>query len=224
MPRFACANWRPISTNTGGHCSPLGVLMHQQVGYGSLFGFFNNPASQVSAHFWVARAGTIEQYVDTSTVAWHAKQLNTSYCGIEFEGYPTDAITDAQVAAGGRILAEGARVHGWPLVLANAAGQRGFGYHRMPGGVNTACPSDLRLARRPDMLNAAGGAAPVPTEEDELTVLVQAPNGGWTVVNLAEGTYKGISTPGLLDWYGKCGVKRVERPADWSRLKQVGTI
>lgn len=137
-----------------------GVLMHQQVGYGSLFGFFNNPASQVSAHFWIPRSGRAEQYVDSTRVAWHARQLNVEWCGVECEGMPTDPITDSQVEQFGAILAEGARRHGWPIKLAANAGDTGLGYHRMPGGVNTACPSDLRLSRRPDIVAAAGGATP----------------------------------------------------------------
>ena len=137
-----------------------GVLMHQQVGYGSLHGFFSNPASEVSAHFWISRAGVVEQYVDTSTVAWHARQLNTQWCGIEFEGMPTDPITEGQIAAGGRVLAEGARVHGWLLRKAESSSEHGFGYHRMPGGVNTACPSDLRLGARDAILAAAMGGEP----------------------------------------------------------------
>lgn len=164
MPIYRCANWRPIVNNVGGWMdSTLGVLMHQQVGYGSLFGFFNNPISQVSAHFWVSQSGTIEQYVDTTRVAWHAMQLNGSYCGIEFEGMPDDPLTAEQISAGGKILAEGHTADRWPLVLCNAAGQRGFGYHRMPGGVATACPSELRLSARQACLDAALGVSIPPT-------------------------------------------------------------
>jgi hypothetical protein len=133
--------------------------MHQQVGYGSLFGFFNNPASKVSAHFWIGRDGTAEQYVDTAVVAWHAKQANGAWCGVEFEGYPTEALTPGQIDAGGALYAEGARVHRWPLQLAEREADRGFGYHRM--AVATACPSDLRLAARPAILAIAAGGVPV---------------------------------------------------------------
>lgn len=172
MPQFTCATWRPIGTNIGGQMGRhRGVLMHQQVGYGSLFGYFNNPAAQVSAHFWISRSGVVEQYVDSSRVAWHARQLNGEWCGVECEGMPTDPLTDAQVGRFGEILAEGHRRHGWPLQLANSASGTGLGYHRMPGGVNTACPSDLRLSRRPEIVAAAGGSssggsAPADTWED----------------------------------------------------------
>lgn len=160
MAIFDCATWRPVVNHGGPMADEWGVVMHQQVSYGSLFGYFNDPASQVSAHFWVSQSGTIEQYVDSETVAWHGLILNLNYCGIEFEGMPTDAITPAQVDAGGLILAEGNRRHGWPFLEADANGQRGFGYHRM--AVATACPSDLRLSARPAILAAAQGPAPGP--------------------------------------------------------------
>jgi hypothetical protein len=169
MPRYASCIWRPITNNIGGQMSGRrGLLMHQQVGYGSLAGFFQNPASKVSAHFWVGRDGTCEQYVDSRVTAWHATSLNGAWCGVEFEGYPTEPLTDAQIAGGGRIYAEGMRVDGWPARLTDDPNGSGFGFHRM-GGVNkTACPSDLRLAARPAILAAAGGgsgsapAAPAP--------------------------------------------------------------
>jgi hypothetical protein len=164
MARFASCEWRPIANNIGGRMGAVrGLLMHQQVGYGSLFGFFNNPASKVSAHFWVGRDGRREQYVDSAVVAWHATSLNGEWTGVEFEGYPTEPLTPAQVDSGGVIYAEGVKVHGWPLATTEGPGQAGFGYHRMAGINKTACPSDLRLASRPAILAAAGGRpAPAP--------------------------------------------------------------
>jgi hypothetical protein len=72
-------------------------------------------------------------------------------------------MTEAMIAGLARIYAEGARRHGWPNALCNSAGQKGFGYHRMPGGVNTACPCDVRLAQRPEILRRAFGGAATPT-------------------------------------------------------------
>jgi hypothetical protein len=184
VSQFDCAVWRPIGANTGGALGPIGVLMHQQVGYGSLYGFFGNPANEVSAHFWIARSGLIEQYVDSNVIAWHAMHLNGAYCGIEFEGMPEDPITDAQVASGGEVLAEGYRRHGWPLVLVDAAYGAGFGYHRMEGGVNTACPSDLRLSARSAMLAEAGAPSSAPTPQLEGHNMIASTSTGegyWTV-------------------------------------------
>ena len=157
MARFTCATYRPVVNHGGPMLNEWGLVMHQQVGYGSLYSYFNDPRSQVSAHFWISQAGAIEQYVDSQTQAWHGLVLNLDYCGVEFEGMPDQALTPAQVASGGTLYKEGHDRHGWPLQLANANGQLGFGYHRM--AVATACPSDLRLASRPAILAAA---APVP--------------------------------------------------------------
>lgn len=163
MARFACATWRPISVNYGGRMSAnLGLVLHHQGGNGGLYGWFNNPAAKVSAHFWVGKGGQIEQYVDSSTVAWHGKSLNSRYVAVETEGCapgnPNEPLTQAQINACARIYAEGARVHGWRNALANSDGQAGFGYHRM--AVQTACPNDARLSKRPEILRIAFGSTP----------------------------------------------------------------
>jgi hypothetical protein len=164
--------------------------MHQQVGNGSLHGYFSNPANEVSAHFWVAKDGTVEQYVDSSAVAWHAKHLNVTYCGTECEGYPDEALTPAQCDGFAAIMAEGAARHGWALRLADAAGQPGLGYHRMPGGVNTACPSQLRVDQRALILELAqtGGAAPPTTQPTRrkgrnMIAATSTGNGYWTTTS-----------------------------------------
>jgi len=172
VARFDCATWRPVGNHGGPMSAQLGLLLHHAVADGSLQYMFNNPSSQVSAHFWVALDGTVEQYVDSETVAWHAMQMNDTYCGVETEGCSdppyAEAMTEAMIDGLARIYAEGHRRHGWPLVTAEADGQAGFGYHRM--GVATACPCDTRLAMRPEILTRAGelvdsGRAPLPPPE-----------------------------------------------------------
>jgi hypothetical protein len=165
MARFSCATWRPISVNIGGNItSNLGLVLHHQAGNGSLYNFFNRSSSQVSAHFWVSKTGVIEQYVDTSRVAWHGKSLNSRYVGVETEGCPTspyaEPLTDAAIQALARIYREGRDKHGWVNALANKDGQKGFGYHRM--AVATGCPCDVRLNKRQAILNIAFGATPTP--------------------------------------------------------------
>lgn len=174
MARFSCAIWRPISTNIGGNIvNNLGLVLHHQAGNGSLYNFFNNPASQVSAHFWVSKTGVIEQYVDTTRVAWHGRSLNSYYIGVETEGCATspyaEPFTDAQIQALARIYSEGRDKHGWINALANTQGQKGFGYHRM--AVNTGCPCDVRLNKRQSILNIAFSVSPpkppAPTKEGD---------------------------------------------------------
>jgi N-acetylmuramoyl-L-alanine amidase len=173
MARFSCATWRPISVNIGGTISNnLGLILHHQAGNGSLFNFFNRSSSQVSAHFWVSKNGLIEQYVDTNRVAWHGRSLNSRYVGVETEGCPTnpwaEPMTSAMVNSLARLYAEGREKHGWTNALANADGQRGFGFHRM--AVATGCPCDVRLNRRQEILNIAfrtqSPPSPLPPEPE----------------------------------------------------------
>ena len=169
MPWFACATKKAISCNTGGVLSPnRGLILHHAVGNGSLYGVFNNPARKASTHFWVSQAGAIEQYVDTSVVAWANgnSQCNATYSSVETEGCVTapnaDPMSEAMVAALARLYAEGVQKHGWANALASAVGQPGFGFHRM--AYATGCPCDVRLNRRQEILNRAfgGSAAPAP--------------------------------------------------------------
>lgn len=190
MAIFDCANWRPISNNIGGSLGPnLGLILHHAVMNGSLWDFFNRPASQVSAHFWVAQDGTIEQYVDTSRAAWHAKQLNGRYCGVETEGCTdkynyAEPMSDAMVKSLANLYGEGNKRHGWPNAMANTDGDKGFGFHRM--AVQTACPCDTRLNRRQDILNRAFGGTPTPQpgwKGDEMIASTESGNGYWTTTH-----------------------------------------
>lgn len=165
MARFACATWRPISVNMGGNLGPnLGLVLHHQAGNGSLYKFFNSSSAGVSAHFWVSKTGLIEQYVDTSRVAWHGRSLNSRYVGVETEGCPTspyaEPMTEAMFEAMVRLYAEGAKVHGWANALASKDGQKGFGFHRM--AVATGCPCDVRLNRRQAILDRVFKGTPPP--------------------------------------------------------------
>lgn len=186
MPIFDCAEWRPISTNTGGSLGPnLGLILHHAIMNGSLYNFFNDPSSEVSAHFLAMKDGRLEQYVDTNKVAWHGKSLNSRYVGVETEGCAgspyAEPMTDAMVNALARLYAEGNRRHGWPFRLSNAEGQSGFGFHRM--AVNTACPCDVRLNMRQEILNRAQGHVPAPSTPEkgtEMIVSTGTNQGYWT--------------------------------------------
>jgi hypothetical protein len=149
-----------------------GLILHHAIANGSLYNWFNSPASGVSATFWVSQDGTIEQYVDSEIVAWHAMQMNDTYCGVETDGCSdppyADPMSDAMVEALARLYAEGHQRHGWPYVLAERDGQPGFGYHRM--GVATACPCDIRLNMRAEILTLAQhGTPPDNLEADNVT-------------------------------------------------------
>jgi hypothetical protein len=131
----------------------------------SLFNTFNN--GKVSTQFWVSLSGTIEQYLDSTMSAWAtgSDMGNMQYCSVETEGCTTSPyaqpMTDEMVSALARLYSEGNRRHGWKFALANSAGTEGFAYHRLFS--STACPCDIRVNRRQDILTLAQGIIPPPT-------------------------------------------------------------
>ena len=58
--------------------------------------WFQDPISQVSAHYVIGRDGTIVQMVRDGDKAWHAKNANIDSIGIEHSGEAGDQLTDAQ--------------------------------------------------------------------------------------------------------------------------------
>lgn len=92
--------YRNSPHRSGGTMNPRGIVIHYTQGkYDGAVGWFQNPASQVSAHFVVARDGRRVQMVplpdpdtegprDGRYKAWHCKGGNGIYFGIEHEyGY-----------------------------------------------------------------------------------------------------------------------------------------
>ncbi len=65
------------------------IVVHTMEGYyGGSQSWFQNPSSNVSAHYLLRSSdGEITQMVDDSDVAWHASCLNGSAIGLEHEGF-----------------------------------------------------------------------------------------------------------------------------------------
>jgi peptidoglycan hydrolase-like protein with peptidoglycan-binding domain len=167
MAWFDCAVHRPIQGGTSGPLTAQrGLVLHHAVATGSLFNTFNN--GKVSTQFWVSRSGTIEQYLDSTQSAWATGNNigNMQYNSVETEGCNVspyaEPMTPEMVDGLSRLYKEGNARHGWPFQLANSAGTNGFAYHRL--FYNTACPCDVRVDRRHDILILAqGGGTPTPT-------------------------------------------------------------
>lgn len=83
--------------------------------------WFANPASQVSAHFGIGKNGEAHQYVKEEDTAWHAGRIdapswklikpssvnpNLYTIGIEHEGKPGDAWTDAMKQSSAELIRE----------------------------------------------------------------------------------------------------------------------
>ena len=153
------AAYRPVVNQSAGMDAQLGLILHVQQGLNSPYGWFNNPSSQDSSTWWVSKTGVLEQYGDPITQhQWAQAAGNRSYQSVETEGYPAEALTDAQVQTLAHLYAWGHQALGWDLTLAEAPGQRGFGWHGMGGtawGGHLGCPGDLRRAQRQQILTLA---------------------------------------------------------------------
>jgi hypothetical protein len=155
--QYSGATWMPVgSANHGGAMTGhVGLVLHVCQGDGSQFGWFNNPKSEVSAHFWVSKTGQVEQYVDGNTEAYHAADANGTYNGVETEGFATDPLTDQQITSIAGIYQWGVKSYGWPKQLCDTVGGAGFAWHGLGGaawGGHNQCPGDPRKAQRADIL------------------------------------------------------------------------
>ena len=184
------AAWKPVGNHGGPMSAQLGLVLHVQEGNGGLSGWFNNPSSGASSTYWVSKAGALEQYVACETCAWAQASGNSTYQSVETEGFHTEPLTPAQEDTLAALYAWGAASFGWQNALAEAPGQRGFGWHGMGGsswGGHTGCPGDLRKPRRQPILDAAFGTGPTPNPA--------APGGG------SEDNMAVVTAPGRVDLF-----------------------
>lgn len=95
------------------------VIVHTYNGKGrSLFNYFNDPNSGVSAHYAVFLDGNLEQYVNEEDTAWHAGNLDANYdsIGIEHQdnGKPDDSVrTDELYQASIKLISDIYLRYGW---------------------------------------------------------------------------------------------------------------
>jgi hypothetical protein len=176
------AVWRPVHACTARRVAPeLGAVMHCQQGNNSPHDWFDRKGSKSSSTWWIAKDGRLEQYVDLATsYAWAQGSGNGMYHSIEFEGWVTEPLTEAQLDTAAALYAWGADTRGWAMKLAEAPGQTGFGWHGMgakSGWGHPDCPGDIRRPQRAVILARAARilhpTAPTPdtkkAEADDMT-------------------------------------------------------
>ncbi|WP_018502364.1 peptidoglycan recognition protein family protein [Parafrankia discariae] len=154
---------RPVRNTSGTMVEPTrGLIPHVQVGTGSLFGWFDNPASQVSAHLWLSKTGEFEQYVPFDRRAWAQAAGNPFWISVECEGYDSEDYTAIQIQRLGELFAWGMHEFGWRPEITDSPSGYGLGTHRMGGTAwgGHSCPGNPRANRRGDILAAALGASP----------------------------------------------------------------
>lgn len=155
---FPGATYRPVrfTGKTGPMAAdPAGWVLHVAEMNGSPWGVFDRSRigrRKVSTG-WVAKDGTVEQYVPATQRPWAQGAGNGRYHAWETEGYATEPLTASQVEA----LAEIHVWHGADDRLAEVPGERGIGTHYMggaPWGAHS-CPGSIRAAQRVAVLSAA---------------------------------------------------------------------
>jgi hypothetical protein len=98
---------------------PEYVIVHTYNGKGeSLYNWFNNPNSNVSAHYAIFKNGNIEQYVLDKDIAFHAGnwEANLYSIGIEHQddGNPGDSVrTNSLYESSAQLIASLFNTYGW---------------------------------------------------------------------------------------------------------------
>lgn len=112
------ASFTPSPNFWPGTNRPKYIVLHTTQSWGtSAIGWFQNPSSQVSAHYVVREDGTIVAMVHEENSAWHAGNVmrpstplytgvnpNLESIGIEIVGFATTQITFEQVDAVARLI------------------------------------------------------------------------------------------------------------------------
>lgn len=136
---------------------------------------FSEASWQASSHFGIGRDGSLDQFVDTANRAWAEAAGNAFYISIEHEGLTGQDLTPAQLDTHIRLTAwlRSLYVNPYPLVLAEAPGQPGLGWHGMGGvawGGHYLCPGDPIKARRADVITALlpSTVPPTPPQEEPM--------------------------------------------------------
>lgn len=199
------AVYRPVINHGGPVIAHSGLVIHVQVGNGSTYGQDMNPNSQVSDTFWCGKDGTLEQHIDTDFEGWTQMSGNSTFAGVECEGFPNEPMTPAQISTLGKLYAWGHITHGWLLQTCDHDGVGLTTHSFYPSGIpdpnwgNHPCPGDIRRAQVPEILAAAKALVnpppppqPIPHPGDEMYYVAMDPNKKQQWLLFPNGTKKWI--------------------------------
>jgi hypothetical protein len=120
------------------------LVLHRRGGHSTGGGsWYCNPLDALFSTFFIPLEGAPRQQIDDSLRAPVLANGAALYASAEIEG--SEILTQSQMNGLALILAEGHRVHGWPLVLADKPGDGGLMRHGaggLPFGANLQCPGD----------------------------------------------------------------------------------
>jgi hypothetical protein len=191
MARMPGAIWQPYPTpgrarRVKGRC----VVFHIAVSESTNLRPWGGPADW---HFYVNKAGTIYQFIDTDFQAWAAAEANRTGIMVETQGGvhnpETEPLTAAQIEAWAKIAAWAHESEGIPLRLMqnSLSTERGLGWHklgvdpwRIAGGQRWSfaygkiCPGLKKISQMPQVLaramQIAGGDNNEELDVDEATL------------------------------------------------------
>lgn len=195
------ATYRPIASHGGAMDAQDGLILHITSVHADPYGFFSNVNNGASSTWWIDKDGRVEQYYDARARCWAQMAGNGLYQAVETDGVPPEPLSDAQIEALAHLYVWGHRHLNWPLDLANAPGQRGFGWHGMGGaawGGHYSCPDNARVKQRAAVLARAGvllGSHPHP-HPHPTPPTPPKPHPTPTPVNCAPPRYLGLLVPG----------------------------
>jgi N-acetylmuramoyl-L-alanine amidase/Putative peptidoglycan binding domain len=154
------AQWHGPVPNQGGAMGNvrLGVVHIESGSQAGTDAWFHNPNAQVSAHFGIAKDGTVYQWVDTSRIAWAEAAYNDCAISVENEGYSGEQLTFAQAVALSKLMVWVYQTHGVPLARnsdPNGVGWIGHGELGVAGGAHPLCPGQPILDQLPTVIKAA---------------------------------------------------------------------
>ena len=236
MTRYPGAVWKPLDpgnyTQGGVNRPPKGMVLHIAEG-SSISGVWSwqNGQHDVSSYFIVAKDGEIWQAVDLNNKAWTQSAGNDDWIGVEFAGYHTEALTDAQVTAAARILAWLHQTYAVPLVPTDdPLTGRGLGWHGMGGqawGGHFGCPGDQIKNQRNEIIRRAQAIVtptpPTPPSEEDVQKIVKCNNGDPMVLITNSIHSRWIQDEGELnDLVGVYGPVQTWAPRDFYRPVLVG--
>lgn len=154
------AKWEPVGPHSSNSIvgNSIGLVLH--VNQGDMDPWVVFEQGDANSHWQVMKDGTLIQYIDADLDSWAQIAGNESYHSVETEGFTTEVLTPQQLATLAKLYAWGHKQYGWPLTIADAPGQPGFGWHGMGGNAwgHPLCPGDIRKSERPGILATASAA------------------------------------------------------------------